>query len=363
MKFTKKQIRQILSEAPALKASRPPKIRGNTAPRNQATGACPETHPFPVSASKCTKTKQLQALAQTTAPTHYPKTAEGCPVGHTKDATGKCVPKKSEGGPIVYVPDGTSCPDGYNAIGRDQSKGIKCSNKTSTGQPAQTPPVKPKRRPSRLGVAVQKELMHFVRATSTKLQEVELPGGQFMGVEDERSLRKKTIGSTTYDGVIGKTTWGSLKRIPALAGLVKTKWAARRNAKKIYQTLKACRGHEEKCLGRSTSTPKPPPGHKPEKKSAKQYEPHEGRPGGKAWGGAKCRYAEADSTNFHHICKQGEMCLQNTDKPVSFTAPSGKCQNASELNESKSPLKQKEIKHFGVRRNKLLETLIKKVSK
>ena len=79
-------------------------------------------------------------------------------------------------------------------------------------------------------------------------------------------------------------------------------------------------------------------GPKPSVKAARpvqEYKPHEGRIGGKGWGGSKCKYAKAGSTKFDHICKEDNACVKDDGTPVSLMSPTGRCEVVGRLEESK----------------------------
>jgi tetratricopeptide (TPR) repeat protein len=108
----------------------------------------------------------------------------------------------------------------------------------------------------------------------------------------------------------------------------------------------------------TAAAPKPSPGASEDEKAQRKK-------------GIKGRIASASSVKeIKSICKElgtyyiGKGSLnRSTGKKNPYGACKGYAVKPGAFKESKSPLKQKEIKHFGVRRNKLLETLIKKVSK
>ena len=94
-----------------------------------------------------------------------------------------------------------------------------------------------RRKPNPVGVALQKQLVNFFKAT----------GDVFLNEVEEFGSLRDIIGSRTFDGKIGKTTLASLQKIGALKGLVNTKRDARKNARAIIARLRDCKGQEEQC--------------------------------------------------------------------------------------------------------------------
>jgi hypothetical protein len=188
---------------------------------------------------------------------------------------------------------------------------------------------------------------------------------------NEVTAKEVLGGKGRVDSMLGKTTLKSINKIPAIAKYFADMGGLnRKNVKKsvvgILNILQQCNkaGFKDwKCKpgGKapaaaptpSPATPAPAPAAAPD--LAKLI---------------KAKSAAAGGTFIKHIRRARKKGVDNKliwnaikDSGKDREAFQKALKDLSALSESKSPLKQKEIKHFGVRRGKLLETLIKKVSK
>jgi len=204
------------------------------------------------------------------------------------------------------------------------------------------------------------------------------------------SAKEVLGGKGRVDSMLGKTTLKSINKIPAVAKYFADMGGlSRKNVKRsvtgILNILQQCDkgGFKDwKCTPGSTepaaaptptpATPAPAaapaaapaptdrvvPMKTPAKKSQRKLD-------------MRKKIASASSVEeIKSICNElnvgytrPDLMNHSTRKKNPYGACKGYAVKPGAFNESKSPLKQKEIKHFGARRSKLLETLIKKVSK
>jgi hypothetical protein len=297
------------------------------------------------------------------------------PVGHVRDPnTGDWVPKKSEGprpaplaaGGVTIVKRGESCPDGTNPAGSSADGGTICKSAAAPAAPKPAPATAA--RPRRGGGGV------YAKGPKVgQIQQLLLKAFGAGPMQESKELNEVTAkevlgGKGRVDSMLGKTTLKSINKIPAVAKYFADMGGlSRKNVKMsvtgILNILQQCgkAGFKDwKCKPGGKAPVAAPAGPTPAPAAPTAQKPD-----------PQSRIASAQNPReLQMICKELGVDYKRADQLNYATKrrnPHGACSghaiSEGTLQESKSPLKQKEIKHFGVRRTRLLETLIKKVSK